>query len=136
MASLNKILVIGNLGSEPEMRFTPNGNAVTSFSLATNRTFTIGDEKRDETQWFKVTAWNKLAETCNQFLAKGRQVYVEGRLQTKEWEDKDGEKRFSAEITASTVLFLGAKTDVVDESESPAETTEGTNTLEPDDIPF
>ena len=135
MASLNKITVIGNLGSEPEMRFTPNGNAVTSFSLATNRVFTVDGERREDTQWFKVITWNKLGETCNQFLAKGRQVYVEGRLQTKEWEDKEGEKQFSAEITASTVLFLGTKADAPDDAVTPIEPAE-TNEPEPDEVPF
>ena len=107
MASLNKMLVIGNLGSDPEMRYTPNGNPVTSFSLATGRTYTTSDgERRQETEWFRVVAWNQLAEHCNQFLAKGRRVYVEGRLKSDTWTGQDGQTRSRNEIIANTVLFL------------------------------
>jgi len=84
MASVNKMIIIGNLGSEPEMRFTPNGNPVTSFRVATNWRYTTGQgERREETEWFTVVAWNRLAEQCNQFLTKGRLVYAEGRLRTR-----------------------------------------------------
>jgi len=136
MASLNKITVIGNLGSDPEMRFTPNGNPVTSFSLATNRVYTVEGERREETQWFRVTTWNKLAETCNQFLSKGKQVYVEGRLQSREWEGSEGEKRFSVEITANSVLFLGTKSAPSGDEQSPASEEATEPATEPEDIPF
>ncbi len=107
MASLNKLMVIGNLGTDPEMRFTPSGNPVTSFRLATTRTYTTPDgERRQETEWFTVVTWSKLAETCNQFLAKGRRAYVEGRLRTHTWEGQDGQKRFRNEIVANRVIFL------------------------------
>ncbi len=107
MASLNKIMIIGNLGTDPEMRFTPNGNPVTSFRLATTRTFTTSSgERRQETEWFDVVTWNRLAETCNQFLSKGRRAYVEGRLRTHSWEGADGQKRQRMEIVANRVLFL------------------------------
>ena len=107
MASLNKVMIIGNLGTDPEMRFTPNGNPVTSFSIATNRTYTTSEgERRQETEWFTVVTWNKLAETCNQFLTKGQQAYVEGRLRTHSWEGQDGQRRFRVEIIANRVLFL------------------------------
>lgn len=107
MAGLNKMLVIGNLGSDPEMRYTPNGNPVTSFTVAANRNYTTSSgERREETEWFRVVAWNQLAETCNQFLAKGRRVYVEGRLKSSTWTGQDGQTRFRNEINASTVLFL------------------------------
>ena len=107
MAGLNKIMVIGHLGNDPEMRYTPNGNAVTSFRIAVSRTFTSGGERREETEWFTVSAWNQLAEICNQYLQKGRQVYVEGRLKSREWTGNDGQTRFNIDITASDVVFLG-----------------------------
>jgi single-strand DNA-binding protein len=107
MASLNKMMVIGNLGADPEMRYAPSGNPVTTFRIATTRSFTTsGGERKKETEWFTVVTWNKLAETCNQFLSKGRKVYVEGRLRTRSWEGQDGQKRSNVEIVAQTVLFL------------------------------
>jgi len=106
MVSLNKVMIIGNVGTEPEMRFTPNGNPVTSFRVATNRVYAPPEgERRRETEWFGVVAWNKLAEQCNQFLTKGRLVYVEGRLQTRTWESQDGQKRSRAEIVANRVIL-------------------------------
>ena len=105
--TLNKIMVIGNVGSDPEMRYTPNGNPVTSFSVATNRRYTTSDgEKREETEWFRVSAWNRLAETCNQYVTKGMKVYVEGRLQSKPWVGNDGQPKAGNEISANTVQFL------------------------------
>lgn len=107
MVGLNKMMVIGNLGTDPEMRYTPNGNPVTSFRLATTRTYTPADgERRQETEWFTVVAWNQLAELCNQYLSKGRRAYVEGRLHSNTWEGTDGKTRFRNEIIAERVLFL------------------------------
>ncbi len=106
MAGLNKIMVIGNLGTDPEMRYTPNGNAVTSFRLATSRTYTAGGERREETEWFTIVAWNQLAELCNQYLTKGRRIYAEGRLKSDTWTGNDGQTRFRNEIVANQVLFL------------------------------
>ncbi|UCC17338.1 MAG: single-stranded DNA-binding protein, partial [Dehalococcoidales bacterium] len=107
MVSVNRIIIIGNLGSEPEMRFTPNGRPVTSFSAATNRRYTTSEgERREETEWFTVVTWGRLAEQCNQFLSKGRLVYVEGRLRTHSWEGQDGQKRYRNEIVADRVSFL------------------------------
>ena len=107
MVGLNKMLVIGNVGTDPDMRYTPNGNPVTSFRLATGRTYTTSDgERRQDTEWFTVVAWNQLAEQCNQFLIKGRRVYVEGRLKSNSWTGPDGQMRFSNEIVANRVLFL------------------------------
>ena len=107
MAGLNKVMIIGNLGTDPEMRFTPNGNPVTSFRIATSRNYTTPEgERRQETEWFDVVAWNRLAETCNQFLGKGQRAYVEGRIRTRSWEGQDGLKRQRVEIVANTVLFL------------------------------
>lgn len=107
--SLNKILIIGNLGTDPEMRYTPNGNPVTSFRVATNRRYTTSQgEQREETEWFRVVAWNRLAERCNQFLTKGQRVYVEGRLRSDTWTGNDGQTRFTNEINAFEVVFLSA----------------------------
>ncbi len=107
MVSLNKVMLIGNLGSEPEMRFTPNGNPVTTFRVATNRSYSTPDgERKEETEWFTVVAWGKLAEQCNQFLAKGKLVYAEGRLHTRSWEGQDGQKRYRTEVIANRVTFL------------------------------
>ena len=107
MAGLNKMLVIGNVGTDPDMRYTPNGKPVTSFRLATGRTYTTAEgERREDTEWFTVVSWNQLAEQCNQYLVKGRRVYVEGRLKSNSWTSPDGQQRFSNEIIANRVLFL------------------------------
>jgi single-strand DNA-binding protein len=107
MVGLNKMLAIGNVGTDPEMRYTPGGNPVTSFRLATGRTYTTGDgERKQETEWFTVVAWNQLAEQCNQFLTKGRRVFVEGRIKSNTWTGMDGQARFTNEIIANRVLFL------------------------------
>ena len=135
MASVNKMIIIGNLGSEPEMRFTPNGNPVTSFSVATNWRYTTSEgERKEETQWFTVVTWNRLAEQCNQFLTKGRLVYAEGRLRTHMWDGQDGQKRFRNEIIANKVTFLDkqAAAPLPEEKAGEAEASE----LEPEDVPF
>ena len=135
MASLNKVMIIGNLGSEPEMRFTPNGNPVTSFRVATNRVYTTPTgERKEETEWFTVVAWGKLAEQCNQFLTKGRLVYAEGRLRTRTWESQDGQKHYRPEVIANRVVFL----DRQGLAPLPEEKVEGADVgeFEPDDIPF
>jgi single-strand DNA-binding protein len=135
MASVNKLIIIGNVGSEPEMRFTPNGNPVTSFRVATNwRYNTSQGERREETEWFTVVAWNRLAEQCNQFLTKGRLVYVEGRLRSRTWESQDGEKRFRNEIVADKVTFLDRQTAAPLPEEGTEEVESGE--VSPDDIPF
>ncbi len=132
MASLNKVMIIGNLGSEPEMRFTPNGRPVTSFRVATNRVYTTPEgERKEETEWFTVVTWNKLAETCNQFLTKGRRAYVEGRLRTRAWEGQDGQKHTRLEIIANKVLFLDRQ-PIGASPEEPAPSGD----VEPEDIPF
>ena len=107
MAGLNKVMLIGNLGTDPEMRYTANGNAVTTFRMAVSRTYTGSDgERKEETEWFSVVAWNKLAETVSQYLQKGRSAFVEGRLQTRSWEGQDGQTRYRTEVVASTIQFL------------------------------
>lgn len=135
MASLNKVMIIGNLGSEPEMRFTPNGNPVTSFRIATNRMYTTPDgERKQETEWFSVVVWNKLAEQCNQYLSKGRLVYAEGRLHTRTWESQDGQKHSRPEIIANRVVFLDRQATAPLQEERTELSTE--DELEPEDIPF
>ena len=108
--TMNKMTVIGNLGSDPEMRYLPSGDAVTSFSVASNYRFTNRDGQQvDETEWFRVSAWRRLAETTNQYLTKGSKVYVEGRLRSRTWQAQDGQTRFTNEINADRVLFLDSR---------------------------
>ena len=128
MASLNKIMLIGNVGSDPEMRYTPNGKAVTSFRMATNYRYAGSDgERREETEWFRVSVWGRQAESCNQFLSKGKRIYVEGRLRSSSWEGQDGQMRTSLEVSANRVIFLDrvAPVSLPEEGE-----------LEPQDLPF
>lgn len=135
MVSVNRIIIIGNLGSEPEMRYTPNGRPVTSFSAATNRRYTTSDgERREETEWFTIVTWGRLAEQCNQYLTKGRLVYVEGRLRTHTWEGQDGQKRFRNEIVADRVSFLERPSSTPLSEDKSIEG--GDDEIEPDDIPF
>ena len=139
MASLNKVMIIGNLGSEPEMRFTPNGNPVTSFRVATNRVFTTPDgERKEETEWFTVVAWGKLAEQCSQFLQKGRSVYIEGRLRTRSWDNPDGQRRFRTEVIANRVLFLdrAGGAPLPEEANEPGEPAEKPAAVDAEEIPF
>ena len=110
--SLNRVMIIGNLGRDPELRYTTRGNAVCNFTVAVNRpgrTDENGQRAEDETEWFSVVAWDKLAETCNQFLSKGRKVYVEGRLQTRAWEGQDGQQRSRVEVVAQNMVMLDSK---------------------------
>lgn len=128
IASLSKVILVGNLGSDPEMRYTPNGKAVTSFNVATNRRYTTsGGESKEETDWFRVSVWGKQAEQCNQSLSKGKQVYVEGRLHARSWEGQDGQMRTSLEVNAERVLFLGRRDSV---------SLPGGEEIEPEDLPF
>jgi single-strand DNA-binding protein len=132
MPSLNKMTIIGNIGGDPEMRFTPNGNPVTSFSVATNRVYNSPDgERKEETEWFRVVAWGKLAEQVNQFAAKGRLVYAEGRLHNRTWEGQDGKSRSTLEIVANRVLFLDKRTAAPTEEGGGGGGGEG-----PEDVPF
>lgn len=108
--SLNKVILIGNLTKDPELRYTPNGVAVATFSIATNRGWTTeAGEKKEETEFHRIVAWNKLAELCSQLLTKGRKVFVEGRLQTRSWETKEGQQRTSTEIVIDDMIILDSK---------------------------
>ena len=121
MRGLNKVMIIGQLGRDPEMRYTPSGRPVTSFSVATTRSWTSGDgDRREETEWFNVVAWGNLAEICKQYLRKNQPVYVEGRLQTRGWEDSEGKKHFRTELVANEVIILGERRGEPSE-EGPAE---------------
>jgi len=121
---LNKVMIIGRLGRDPEMRYTPSGRPVTTYSVATTRTWNSSDgERHTETEWFNVVAWGSLAEFCKQHLTKGKQVYVEGRLQTRTWEDNNGNKHTTTEIVASEMIILSDKKDenAVEETEAGSE---------------
>jgi single-strand DNA-binding protein len=119
MRGLNKVMVIGNVGRDPEMRYIPSGKPVTSFSVATSRSWTNSDgERREETEWFNVVAWGNLAEICKQHLRRGQQVYIEGRLQTRSWEDHEGKKRFRTELVASEMILLGGRRSASEAIES------------------
>lgn len=139
MASVNKVILIGNLGADPELKYTPSNTAVCNLRLATNEVFKDkSGQKQERTEWHRVTVWGNQAEACGEYLAKGRSVYVEGRLQTRSWE-KDGEKRFSTEIVADRVQFLGGsqggggRSDDRDWGDAPAS---GAPSAGGDDIPF
>jgi single-strand DNA-binding protein len=107
---LNKVMIIGNLGRDPEMRYTPSGRPVTTFTVATSRSWNTADgERHNDTEWFNVVTWGNLAEICKQYLSKGQQVYIEGRLQTRHWEDKEGVKHTAAEIVATEMMMLGER---------------------------
>lgn len=135
---LNKVMVIGHLGKDPEMRFTPSGRPVTTFSVAVSRSWNTADgERRSETEWFNIVAWGNLAEICNQYLHKGQQVYIEGRLQTRNWEDKEGKRHTSVEVVANEMLMLGDRREA---SSSSQESEENKDQSEPmvdeDEFPF
>jgi single-strand DNA-binding protein len=140
--SLNKCMIIGNLGRDPEMRYTPQGTAVTSFSVAVSRQVGSRDgEQQEETDWFRVTAWDKLAEICNQYLTKGQRVYIEGRVSMRMWDGNDGQKHGSLELRASDMMMLSGKGEAVGVgagmggAASRDDAFSGGD-MEPDDIPF
>lgn len=108
MAGVNKVMIIGNLGKDPELRHTPQGNAVANFSIATSESWNDKNgQKQERTEWHRIVVWGKLAELCAKYLSKGRQCFIEGKLQTRAWEGQDGQKKYTTEVIASTVQFLG-----------------------------
>jgi single-strand DNA-binding protein len=109
MASVNKVILVGNLGRDPELRYTPGGQPVANFSIATSESWNKkdGSGREERTEWHRIVAWGRTAELCAQYLAKGRTVYIEGRLQTREWENKEGQKQRTTEVIANTVQFIG-----------------------------
>jgi len=140
MATLNKITLIGYLGRDPEIRYTPDGQAVTNFSMATTEKWTdkASGEKKELTTWFRIVAWRRLAEIAGEYLARGRQVYVEGRLQVDEWKDKEGNNRFTLEVVANQIVLLGRKDDYADTSASSSgyeKPAAAPSDMQPSDIP-
>jgi single-strand DNA-binding protein len=137
--SVNRVMLIGNLGKDPEVRFTPSGRAVGRFPIATSEVWNDAEGQRQErTEWHNVVVWGKQAETCGQYLAKGRQVYVEGSIRTRQYDDKEGQRRYITEIIAQRVQFLGgrggdAPRGAVDE---PPPVGAPSTSPEDDDIPF
>lgn len=147
MSSVNKVILIGRLGRDPEVKFTQSGSAVCNFSMATDESWKDkSGEKQSKTEWHNIVVWGKLAEICGQYLTKGKQVYVSGRIQTREWDDKDGNKRKTTEIVASEMTMLGDKGGKDSEgaaprtsaASKPAETDFGIKSDFPDDdsVPF
>ncbi|MCP3678716.1 MAG: single-stranded DNA-binding protein [Deltaproteobacteria bacterium] len=138
MAGVNKAILVGNLGADPEIRYTPSGTAVTNFRIATSETRNNKEGvKETTTEWHRIVAFGKLAEICGEYLAKGKQVYVEGRLQTRSWEDRDGNKRQSTEIVASTMQMLGRAGDKGEvPQDSNAAKGGGEDSPIDDDVPF
>lgn len=153
--SVNKVILIGRLGKDPEMRFTPNGRAVTNFTMATNENWTDqSGEKQERTEWHRIVTWGKLAENCAKLLSKGKQVYIEGRIQTRAWDDRDGNKRYTTEVVANAMQILSpgdnarGYSDTAQDSgygtndsrgmndAGPTNGNGGTDTQEFDDIPF
>jgi single-strand DNA-binding protein len=146
MSSLNKVMLIGRLGKDPEIRYTPDGSPVASFSLATSENWTDKSGTRQErTEWHNIVAWTRLADLSKRFLAKGRQVYVEGRIRTREWNDKDGNKRRTTEIIAAQMVLLGSRPEGMEVNAVPPspvqrapEADQGLSdvSITDDDIPF
>jgi len=140
MASVNKVILIGNLGRDPELRYTQGGQAVANFTLATNERFSTKDgDKQERTEWHRIVAWGRTGELCAQYLSKGRSVYLEGRLQTREWEDKEGQKRKTTEIVATTVQFLGGRGEAGSGGPASSVAEGGFDSgapPPPDDVPF
>ncbi|MFQ5902013.1 MAG: single-stranded DNA-binding protein [Thermodesulfobacteriota bacterium] len=141
MAGVNKVIFVGNLAADPEVRYTPDGAAVANFRIATTEKWTSKDgEKQEKTEWHKIVAFRRLGEICGEYLRKGRQVYIEGKLQTRSWEDRDGNKRWTTEVVANTMQMLGSPGDRASVPEPPMseENTGGPSksAVPEDDIPF
>jgi single-strand DNA-binding protein len=145
MAGVNKVIIVGNVGRDPEVRYTQSGRAVASFSVATSERFQDKDgQNQERTEWHRVVAWGRLAEICGEYLRKGKQVYIEGRLQTRSWEDKEGVKRYTTEIKADQMVMLGGRggdgTSARDSGPPPPETSEfgrpESFQATEDDVPF
>jgi single-strand DNA-binding protein len=136
MAGLNKVLLIGNLGADPEIRYTPSGTAVATFRVATSEVRTNKEgQKETKTEWHRVVAFGKLAEICGEYLAKGRQVFVEGKIQTRSWDDRDGNKKYTTEILANSMQMLGGPRDKGPDAGEPPEAGPE-QAPDTDDVPF
>jgi len=138
---VNKVILVGRLGRDPEIRYTQGGQPVANFTMATNERWKSKEgEQQERTEWHRIVVWGKLAELCSEYLSKGRQVYLEGRLQTRDWEDKEGNKRQTTEIVATTVQFLGSRGDGGGDSDAsyggPRDAGASGSATGEDDIPF
>lgn len=137
MSGLNKVMLIGRLGKDPEMKYTQSGTAVCSFSLATDEQWKDNSgEKQSKTTWHQIVAWKKLAEICGQYLQKGKQVYIEGKIQVREWDDKEGAKHKTTEIVASNMVMLGSSGDGEKNKARTTSTAPTSDVPDDDDIPF
>jgi len=141
MASVNKVILIGNLGKDPELKYTPGGQAVTNFSMATTERWRDKDgNNQDKTEWHNIVLWGRQAEIAKEYLAKGRQVYIEGRIQTRSWDDKDGNKRYTTEIVGQRMQFLGTRDQAaapVASGDAPPQAPQPNDLSgEDDDLPF
>ena len=137
MAGVNKAILVGRLGKDPEIKYTPNGTAIANFTMATSENYKDKDgQKQEKTEWHRIVAFGKLAEICGEYLVKGKQVYIEGRIQTRSWDDKDANKKYMTEIVANTMQMLGK----VDDTASPATVGESNVVSESspveEDVPF
>ena len=128
MASLNKVMLIGNVGQDPELRYTPDGNPVANFSIAVNRRRRVGEEYKDETEWFNIVCFSRTAENVNQYLTKGQKVYVEGRFQSSEYVGQDGNQRKSYEVIANEVTFLSTRSEAESASQNNLQSNEKSET--------
>jgi single-strand DNA-binding protein len=136
MASVNKAIILGNLGKDPEVRFLPNGDAVCNFSIATTESWKDKNgQKNDKTEWHNIVLFRKLAEIAGEYLKKGRPVYIEGRLQTRKWQDKEGADRYTTEIVADTMQMLGSRDEAREAPSAPAEAPTNFDDMK-DDVPF
>ena len=143
MASVNKVILVGNLGRDPEVRYTTNGTAVANFPIATTDRWVdqASGERKERTEWHRIVVWSKQAEIAGEYLRKGKQVYIEGSLQTREWTDRDGNKRYTTEVKAQNFQMLGSRQDAPSSDDRPspapaAAASEPDAGYEEDDIPF
>ncbi len=140
MGGVNKVILIGNLGRDPEVRYTPSGVAVANFSIATSEEWKdkVSGQKQERTEWHRIVAWRRLGEICGEYLHKGSQVFIEGKLQTRSWEDRDGNKRYTTEVYATTMQMLGSpnRGSKTTGQEDPGYPVEEPITVPEDDIPF
>ena len=130
MASLNKVMLIGNVGQDPELRYTPDGNPVANFSIAVNRRRRVGEEYKDETEWFNIVCFSRTAENVNQYLSKGQKVYVEGRFQSSEYVGQDGNQRKSFEVIANEVTFLSTRSETESSNQNNVQSVQSNEKVE------
>ena len=136
-SSINKVILVGHIGNKPEGRFTPSGMSTSTFSIATNESWIDSEKgKQERTEWHNIVAWNKLADFASEYLQKGQLVYVEGKLQTRDWEDSEGKKRYTTEVVAREMTMLDSKGDSMESSSSASSSSKPDNDKTEEDIPF